>query len=66
MKNILTVDQNGRVVIPMKVRKIFNTNKFEIHVCDDKIELIPVKSIGTLFGTLPGLKTDSNENDREN
>ncbi|MDY6865864.1 MAG: AbrB/MazE/SpoVT family DNA-binding domain-containing protein [Halobacteriota archaeon] len=65
MKNILTVDQNGRIVIPMKVRKIFNTNKFEIHVDDEKIELIPVKSIGTLFGTLKELKTDSKESDSE-
>ena len=52
-KEIITVDQNGRLVLPKKIRNIFDTDRFEVKTTDDSIELIPIKPLHTLFGILP-------------
>jgi len=54
-KNVVVVDEYGRIVIPKRVRKIFRTSKFEIDVKEEKIELKPIKSLDELFGSLPEL-----------
>ncbi|ATZ60651.1 MAG: hypothetical protein BME93_00385 [Methanosarcinales archaeon Met12] len=51
----MIVDTHGRIVIPKRVRKIFKTNRFEIGVKKEKIELKPIKSLDELFGSLPEL-----------
>ncbi|MDI6640434.1 MAG: hypothetical protein QMC77_07335 [Methanocellales archaeon] len=54
-RNVVVVDRHGRIVIPKRVRKIFKTNRFEIDVKKEKIELMPIKSLDELFGSLPEL-----------
>lgn len=54
-RNVVIVDMHGRIVIPKRVRNIFKTNKFEIEVRNEKIELKPIKSLDELFGSLPEL-----------
>jgi bifunctional DNA-binding transcriptional regulator/antitoxin component of YhaV-PrlF toxin-antitoxin module len=54
-ENVVVVDRHGRVVIPKSIRKIFKTNRFEIGVKREKIELKPIKSLDELFGSLPEL-----------
>ncbi len=55
MAEIIQMDKNGRVVIPGKIRKKFRTRKFFLEVNEDRIQLIPVKSLESLFGTVPEL-----------
>ena len=51
----MVLDKHGRVVIPNFIRKIFKTDRFEIDVKKDKIELKPIKNLDELFGSLPEL-----------
>ncbi|MCD5409927.1 MAG: AbrB/MazE/SpoVT family DNA-binding domain-containing protein [Methanocellales archaeon] len=59
-RNVVVVDTHGRIVIPKRVRKVFKTNKFEIEVRNEKIELKPIKSLDELFGSLPELDLKMN------
>ncbi|MDY6964977.1 MAG: AbrB/MazE/SpoVT family DNA-binding domain-containing protein [Halobacteriota archaeon] len=64
MENIVTMDKSGRIVIPMKIRSRFDTNRFELRADTGKIELIPIKPLGSLFGTLPEIETGSIKKER--
>lgn len=55
MEKIVTMDKSGRIVIPLRIRQKFNTNRFELNANEDKIELTPIKSIESLFGKVPEL-----------
>ena len=55
MEATLTMDKSGRIVLPMQVRKRFKTSRFWLKVSENKIELLPVKSLESLFGTFPDL-----------
>lgn len=55
MAEIILMDKNGRVVIPGRIRKQYRTRKFLLEADEDGIQLIPVKSLESLFGTIPEL-----------
>lgn len=55
MGPIVIMDKNGRVVIPGRIRKQYRTRKFFLEADEDRIQLIPVKSLESLFGTVPEL-----------
>jgi AbrB family looped-hinge helix DNA binding protein len=55
MGELIAMDKSGRIIIPSKIRQRYRTNKFEIRIDDDKIELRPVKPLESLFGALPEL-----------
>lgn len=58
MAELIKMDKNGRVVIPGKFRKRFNTALFTLEADENRIELRPVKSLSGLFGSLPELDLD--------
>lgn len=47
------MDENGRIVIPGKIRKKFRTRKFFLEANEDRIPLIPVESLESPFGAVP-------------
>ncbi|KUG15196.1 hypothetical protein ASZ90_015152 [hydrocarbon metagenome] len=49
------MDKNGRVIIPGRIRKHYRTRKFVLEADENRIQLIPVKSLESLFGTIPEL-----------
>ncbi|MFA5003288.1 MAG: hypothetical protein WC502_09980 [Methanolinea sp.] len=49
------MDKNGRVVIPGRIRKQYRTRKFILEADEERIQLIPVRSLESLFGTIPEL-----------
>ena len=55
MEATITMDKSGRIVLPMRVRKRFETSRFGLKVSKNKIELVPVKSLESLFGSFPDL-----------
>ena len=55
MEATITMDKSGRIVLPMRIRKRFKTSKFGLKVSENKVELVPVKSLESLFGTFPDL-----------
>ena len=55
MGKTVTMDKSGRIVIPLRIRQKFNTNRFELNADDDKIELTPIKPLESLFGKVPEL-----------
>jgi len=55
MEATITMDKSGRIVLPMRVRKKFKTSRFGLKVLENKIELVPVKSLEALFGSFPDL-----------
>lgn len=55
MEATITMDKSGRIVLPMRVRKRFETSRFGLKVSKNKIELVPVKSLESLFGAFPDL-----------
>ncbi len=55
MEATITMDERGRIVLPMRVRKRFKTSRFGLKLSENKIELVPVKSLESLFGTFPDL-----------
>ena len=57
----VTVSPKFQVVIPAEIRKMFNVRPGEkLHVIsfDDRIELIPAKSIKSMRGFLRGMDTN--------
>lgn len=65
---IVKVSPKFQVVIPKEIREnsgIKVGSKMDIFVFDGRIELIPIKSIKSLKGSLPGLNTHiERESDR--
>lgn len=55
MAEIIFMDKNGRVIIPGRIRKHYQTRKFVLEADENRIQLIPVKSLESLFGTIPEL-----------
>jgi AbrB family looped-hinge helix DNA binding protein len=66
-REIITIDQSGRLVLPKKIRNRFDTDRFEVKTTDDAIELIPIKPLHTLFGILPEIDMEKiyREHNRE-
>ncbi|MDP2796333.1 MAG: AbrB/MazE/SpoVT family DNA-binding domain-containing protein [Methanoregula sp.] len=64
---VITVDSTGRMVLPKKIRNLFDANRFEVRATENHIELIPIKSLDTLFGILPEIDMEKiyREHDRE-
>ncbi|HMY11469.1 MAG TPA: AbrB/MazE/SpoVT family DNA-binding domain-containing protein [Turneriella sp.] len=57
---IVKVSPKFQVVIPKEIREnsgIKAGSKMDIFVYDGRIELVPIKSIKTLKGSLPGIDT---------
>jgi len=46
------MDNIGRILIPKSIRQKLDSNEFEVHYVNDKLELIPVRHPVELFGTL--------------
>lgn len=71
MAEIVLMDKNGRVVIPGRIRKQYRTRKFVLEADADRIQLIPVRSLESLLGTIPELdisriyREHEEENDEE-
>jgi bifunctional DNA-binding transcriptional regulator/antitoxin component of YhaV-PrlF toxin-antitoxin module len=55
MAELIKMDKNGRVVIPGKFRKRFNTTLFTLDADENRIELRPVMTLSGLFGSIPEL-----------
>ncbi len=55
MAELLKMDKSGRIVIPGRIRKKFPAGLFTVDVDDERIELRPVRSLPSLFGTVPGI-----------
>ncbi len=51
----VTVDQSGRLVLPKKVRREFDTNVFQLELERNSIRLKPKKGLLGLFGRVPGI-----------
>ena len=49
------VDNFGRIVLPKKIRKQFETRRFSAEIVKDKIVLEPAKGLETLLGAAKGL-----------
>jgi AbrB family looped-hinge helix DNA binding protein len=64
---VITVDANGRMVLPKKIRDRFESNRFKVWETKGHIELIPVKPLSSLFGILPDLDIEAiyRDHDRE-
>ncbi|MEK6954984.1 MAG: AbrB family transcriptional regulator [Candidatus Micrarchaeota archaeon] len=62
---IVAFDDLGRLLIPKKVREMFNARKFKLESSVDEIVLRPIKTIDDLFGTLPKLSTKGLKEDHE-
>ncbi len=59
--NIVTVSPKFEVVIPKRIRqraRIQPGQKLEVLCVGGIIELVPVKDVKTMRGSLPGLKTE--------
>ena len=52
-RELVTIDHSGRLVLPKKIRNLFDANRFEVKATENHIELIPIKPLHTLFGILP-------------
>ncbi|MDD1699445.1 MAG: hypothetical protein LUQ04_01490 [Methanoregula sp.] len=57
-KELISIDRSGRLVLPKKIRNLFDANRFEVRVTEDHIELIPIKPLHTLLGSLPDIDID--------
>ena len=55
MEARITMDKSGRIVLPMRIRKRLETSRFGLKVPENEIELVPVKSLESLFGAFPDL-----------
>lgn len=58
---IVKVSPKFQVVIPKEIREnsgIKVGSKMDIFVYDGRIELVPIKSINSLKGSLPGIDTN--------
>jgi bifunctional DNA-binding transcriptional regulator/antitoxin component of YhaV-PrlF toxin-antitoxin module len=66
-KEIIIIDQSGRLVLPKKIRNSFETDRFEVRKSGDTIQLIPVKPLHSLFGILPEIDMEKiyREHNRE-
>lgn len=64
---VITVDTNGRMVLPKKIRDHYNANRFEVRETKGHIELIPVKPLSSLLGIFPDLDMEAiyRDHDRE-
>ncbi|MBI4362721.1 MAG: hypothetical protein HY558_06055 [Euryarchaeota archaeon] len=56
-QNVVSLDPQGRIVIPRRIRRAVAARRFEIGVHDDRIELRPIRPLEELFGSLPRLDT---------
>ena len=59
--NTVTVSPKYQVVIPQQIRQsmgIKPKQKLQMVMYQDSIEIIPIKPISTLRGTLKGINTD--------
>ena len=50
------IDKFGKIFIPKEIRKKMVSDKFEVKIEKDILELIPVKHPLELFGTLKSVK----------
>ncbi len=57
-RELVTIDRSGRLVLPKRIRNLYDVNRFEVIASDNHIELIPVKPLHTLFGILPEIDMD--------
>ena len=46
------IDKFGKIFLPKSIRRQIQANEFEVHIEDEKVELIPIKEPLELFGTL--------------
>ena len=59
--NTVTISSKYQVIIPRIIREEFNIipgEKFKIFSDENRIELVPIKSIKDVKGFLKGIKTD--------
>jgi len=66
--NTVTVSPKYQVVIPKQVRLsagILPGQKLEVFHIGDTIEMVPVKDIRSMRGSLPGLKTTVDREEEE-
>ena len=49
------LDEKGRALLPISIRKKLGVRRFEVNLLDDRIELIPLGSVKTLKGKYKGL-----------
>ena len=64
----VTVSPKFQVVIPKEIRQkagIQPGQKLEVFRVDDIIELVPVKDMKSMRGSLPGLSTEVDRSERD-
>ncbi|MGA2912998.1 MAG: hypothetical protein ABSE07_05735 [Methanoregula sp.] len=57
-RELVIIDHSGRLVLPKKIRNLFDSNRFEVRATENHIELIPIKPLHTLFGILPEINME--------
>lgn len=55
MVEIVSMDKNGRVVIPGKIRKRYQSRRFALEADENSIHLTPIKPLESLLGAVPDL-----------
>ena len=65
MDTFITLDKNGRVTIPTKIRKKYKTKKFILKAKKNEVVLKPIMSIDQLFGALPDLDIEKLKEEHE-
>ena len=67
VRELVTIDRSGRMVLPKKIRDRFDSNRFEVRVTEDRIELIPIEPLRSLLGALPDIDLEKiyQEHDQE-
>ena len=66
--NTVTVSPKFQVVIPKEIRQLAGIQpgqKLEVFQAGDIIELVPVKELKTMRGSLPGLNTEVKRADKD-
>jgi len=67
VRELVTIDRSGRMVLPKKIRDRFDANRFEVRATEDRIELIPIEPLSSLLGALPDIDLEKiyREHDQE-
>lgn len=52
MADYIKMDENGRLVVPKKIREYIKSNKFIMKIENKRIILEPIKGVDELYGAM--------------
>ena len=62
---VVKIDKQGRIILPVEIRKKIRAKRFEMKVKNNVIELRPAESLNSLFGSLPKLNLEKIRKEHE-